>query len=245
MNVADLKANLETWSHYDWSKGGEEWSSAWGSSDALWHKVLLPRIERYVPADSVLEIAPGHGRMTHYLSGIAKRLSIVDMVPACIDACRKRFADKPHIAFFVNDGKSLDCVSDNSVDFVFSFDSLVHAEADVIDAYVRQLSRKMTPHATGFIHHSNLGAYNALLNKWIFGKPTHFRARSMRAELFVKSCRNAGLVCTHQELINWGGEQLSDCFSTFTREGSRFAEKFSIVENPNFMADAHRISAGK
>ena len=48
-------------------------------------------------------------------------------------------------------------VEDGSIDFVFSFDSLVHVEADVLDAYLDQLARKLTPDGVGFIHHSNMG----------------------------------------------------------------------------------------
>jgi hypothetical protein len=36
--------------------------------------------------------------------------------------------DESDVMFQVNDGESLAAVPDNSIDFVFSFDSLVHAE---------------------------------------------------------------------------------------------------------------------
>ncbi len=35
-------------------------------------------------------------------------------------------------------------VADRNVDFVFCFDSLVHADADVIQDYLRQLGRNLT-----------------------------------------------------------------------------------------------------
>lgn len=243
--MADISTNKQTWSSYDWSRGGEEWSDAWGGTEKLWKHVLLPRIKDFVPAENVLEIAPGRGRMTAFLVGLSKKLTLVDLVPDCIDSCKKRFADQTHISYVVNDGRSLACVEDNSLDFVFSFDSLVHAEADVMEAYVKELAKKLKPDGAGFIHHSNLGAYWALLNKYILGKPTHFRARSMKAELFVNYCENAGLKCTRQELINWGGDQLTDCLSTFTRLGSRFDKPYERTENPAFMADAARIATLK
>jgi CheY-like chemotaxis protein len=37
-----------------------------------------------------------------------------------------------HVTCFVNDGKSLAMLPDESVDFIFSYDSLVHAEADAV-----------------------------------------------------------------------------------------------------------------
>ena len=36
-------------------------------------------------------------------------------------------------------------IQDKSIDFVFSFDSLVHAEAEVIEAYLNQLAMKLQP----------------------------------------------------------------------------------------------------
>jgi hypothetical protein len=52
--------------------------------------------------------------------------------------------------FHVNDGRSLAAVADGSVDLIFSFDSLVHVEADVMLAYLEQLAHKLTPHGIGF-----------------------------------------------------------------------------------------------
>ena len=52
-------------------------------------------------------------------------------------------------------------VADRSVDFAFSFDSLVHADAEVLDAYAAELARTLAPDGVAFIHHSNLGAYRA------------------------------------------------------------------------------------
>lgn len=60
---------------------------------------------------------------------------------------------------YVNDGKSLAMVEDRSVDFAFSFDSLVHVEADVIAAYLNQLGKKLKPGGFTFLHHSNLESY--------------------------------------------------------------------------------------
>ena len=74
---------------------------------------------------------------------------VVDISERCIEACRQRFAAESHIAYHANDGRSLEMVADRSIDFVFSFDSLVHADADVIEDYLRQLGRKLTPNGVG------------------------------------------------------------------------------------------------
>jgi ubiquinone/menaquinone biosynthesis C-methylase UbiE len=125
----------------------------------MWRKSIYPRIKRLLPAATILEIAPGFGRCTAYLKNHCERLVIVDLSPKCIEACKRRFANESNISYYVNDGKSLDMIADRSIDFVFSFDSLVHAQADVMEAYVKQLAVKLKPSGQGFIHHSNLGSY--------------------------------------------------------------------------------------
>ena len=64
VTVATVDENQSFWAGYDWSRAGEEWSEGWGGSHAQWYGVVLPRIARFLPASSILEIAPGHGRWT-------------------------------------------------------------------------------------------------------------------------------------------------------------------------------------
>ncbi|MGH8591225.1 MAG: hypothetical protein ACREXX_18480 [Gammaproteobacteria bacterium] len=60
--MPDLQWNIASWNgSYDWSTGGEEWSEAWGGSEAQWFGSLYPRPRRRLPTGSILEIAPGWG----------------------------------------------------------------------------------------------------------------------------------------------------------------------------------------
>ena len=155
-----VKQNREYWNQdYEWTKQGEEWSAVWGGSEAQWFGAILPRIHAFVPTGTILEIAPGFGRWTTYLKKYCEYLAVVDLTEDCIKACQQRFASDSHINYYVNDGKSLAMIQDKSIDFVFSFDSLVHAEAEVIEAYLNQLAMKLSQNGIGFIHHSNLGKY--------------------------------------------------------------------------------------
>lgn len=255
--MPSVEQNLELWNKkYAWSDEGDEWSSAWGGTDWAWWTSLYPRVYPFLPAKTILEIAPGHGRFTKYLKNYCERLIIVDLSPNCIEACRKRFAGESHISYHVNDGRSLDMVPDGSIDFVFSFDSLVHADAEVMQDYIRQISRKLTDGGWGFLHHSNLGSYrlNASLagyaNKWkSLGKlltkigllvSPCWRASDMTADLFDQFCRQYGLQCMSQELINWGNYRfLIDSISIFrAAEDSRAARK--VIPNPGFMDEVER-----
>jgi hypothetical protein len=240
---------------YDWTRAGEEWSEPWGGSEAQWHGAILPRIARFLRAETALEIAPGYGRWTTYLRQHCDRLIVVDLSKKCIEACQERFAGDDRISYHVNDGRSLAMVEDESVDFVFSFDSLVHADPDVLARYAHELSRKLKPNGAGFIHHSNAGEYrryfravsvlegrplNALYKARIVDNPQS-RELSMTADRFDEFCELAGLQCIGQELINWNTRRLIDCLSSFTRASSRLAGPNRIVRNAGFMADARAI----
>lgn len=252
-----IERNISVWADYDWKQQGEEWSAAWGSSALQWRWSLLPRIEAFVPAGTILEIAPGFGRWTQYLKDKCDHLIAVDLSENCIQSCKQKFSEHSHVAFHVNDGKSLAVVPDGSVDFVFSFDSLVHAEADVLETYMAQLAKKLKPDGAGFIHHSNLGVYRRYYSvQRRLGLPTRakrmlfkygildndgLRAISMTAELFERYARQAGLQCISQEIVNWNGRRLIDCLSIFTPMGSKWTRPYKALKNPDFMGEARYV----
>ena len=201
----------------------------------LWWRGLLPRIAAHLPAGQVLEIGPGFGRWTQHLLTACNHLTAVDLTERCIAHCRRRFAMTPRFEAWTNDGKSLVMIPENSLDFVFSFDALVHAEAPILRAYLLQLGQKLKPGGTGFIHHSNLRAFvgeNGTLPSWLARR--NWRAESMSARLFREYCTEAGLQCVSQEIINWvsrsrradrhrisgAGLPLTDVLSTFERPES-------------------------
>jgi SAM-dependent methyltransferase len=238
---------------YDWKKAGEEWSEPWGSSPAQWAGTIFPRIRDCLPTGTILEIAPGFGRWTHYLKDYCNEFWAVDKSSECIEACRQRFASESHVHCCLNDGRSLSMIPDASIDFVFSFDSFVHPNRDVIEAYLRELGAKLKPGAKGFIHHSNFGQYaNTPRERLpeVLAKPlikakildwAHHRNPGMSAELFRTLCEQHGLHCISQELVNWRGRRLIDCLSLFVRSDSTPQNSTRIVRNPNFMREAARI----
>jgi SAM-dependent methyltransferase len=262
--MPSLQKNLRTWDEtYAWSRGGDDWSDRWGGTENLWSQILFPRISQFIPAYTILEIAPGFGRCTDYLKNYCHRLVVVDLSPRCVEACKKRFSTVSHITYHVNDGKSLAMIPDGSIDFVFSFDSLVHAEADVLESYIKQLAKMLKPNGTGFIHHSNLGSYPRLFNAFSravekalpfalgqllrrFNVVVGIAGRSrMTADLFARFCADAGLSCLNQELISWtNGQFLIDSFSTFTNQNVPGRET-TRTKNPTFARQlAGRVRRG-
>ena len=238
---------------YDWKEAGEEWSQPWGSSAAQWTGTIFPRIRECLPVDSILEIAPGFGRWTYYLKDYCRQLWTVDKSRECIAACQRRFASDSHVRCVLNDGLSLSMIPESSVDFVFSFDSFVHPDREVIEAYLRQLKTKLRVGGKGFFHHSNFGEYvNSPRERLpeVIAKPlikakildwAHHRNPSMTAEIFRSVCAQNGLHCVSQELVNWRGRRLIDCLSLFVRSDSAPENCTKIIRNPNFMREAARI----
>ncbi len=250
-----LEQNRQLWSEsFDWSHQGDRWSAKWGGVDMQWHGTLLPRIHAFLPTGTILEIAAGYGRWSQYLKDLCDHLILIDMQEHCIDACRQRFADETHIEFYVNDGRSLDMVADNSVDFVFSFDSLVHADSSVIEAYLEQLASKLTANGVGFFHHSNLGAYPHYFSlttrlpmsirdriyRYGLADKDHWRDPGMTAAKFCEIAARYGLQCIGQELVNWSAKRQIDCFTTFCKEGSVWSRPNVVVRNPRFMDEVRR-----
>ena len=248
-----------TWdSDSGWTAEGDEWSGAWGGTESLWWGTLMPRIHTWLPAGTVLELGPGHGRWSQYLKDRCERLILVDVAPQCIESCRRRFAGAENIAFHTGDGRSLPMVDDASIDFAFSFDSLVHAEADVMDAYARELARTLKPGGVAWLHHSNMGAYRRaaqvarrlpdplrkrLTIRGLVVNVYAWRAETARADLFADACRRAGLACVSQELIAWEyGRQLTDVISVVTPSGSPWERPLVSVRNPGFMDEARGLA---
>jgi SAM-dependent methyltransferase len=234
---------------YEWIAAGEEWSEPWGGSEPQWFGSILPRLHAFLPANAILEIASGFGRWSNYLKHHCRQLHLVDPAADCVEACRSRFAANPHVSCYINDGRGLEMIPNGSIDFVFSFDSLVHVQREILEAYLAQLTEKLTKEGRGFIHHSNLGEYASsitrrarkLVSKGKIVGSDHQRDPEMTARLFRQLCEQHGLKCLSQELLNWRGRRLIDCFSTIARKDSKWQAVSGPFRNPNFMLEADLI----
>ncbi len=218
---------------YDWKTAGEEWSETWGGSEAQWFGSLLPRLHRFLPAERILEIAPGCGRWTKFLLPGCREYLGIDLSAQCVAMCRQTFGDAKHAKFVVNDGLSLVDSRDCHFDLVFSFNSLVHAEADVIQSYVTQIIKKLSPNGVAFMHHSNLLAFGGTI-----GVPAGARAPSVSAANVANLIVNDGGKILIQEIINWAGEHTQDCLTLFCRADAFPSHEPVFLTNPNFMEEA-------
>jgi ubiquinone/menaquinone biosynthesis C-methylase UbiE len=196
----------------NWTIDGHEWSKSFGTTEELWNIEIFDKIKEF-RGKKILEIAPGFGRITQFLSILAGELIIVDLNPLCIEKTRAKL--KHHVlAYFVNDGKSIPKVRDNSQDLVFSFDTFVHMHANVTEDYVKEIYRVLKPGGQAFIHHSWLyGGSDESVNN-VAGRA------NMSPEQFKIFVENNNMEIVSQNIIqfeplnSWNG---TDCISMFRK----------------------------
>jgi len=126
-------------------------------------------------------------------------------------------------------------MADNSIDFCFSFDSLVHAELDIIESYCTQLVDKLTPTGVAFIHHSN-----ALKDPDRENPHHHNRALSVSSDLVKQIIESKGGSVLVQEEVNWGTTYRTDCFTTFAKRPF-MNQPYKLLLNNQFMEESELI----
>ena len=225
MTSNSVAENLNMWDQaHAWPEDGDEWKGqavVCGVDYDDWKQSLVERlIVPYLPKGAAaMEIAPGHGRWTGYLTERAGRLILVDLSPTCLEHCRERFAGRPDMEYFVTDGSSLPAGLDKQLDLVWSFDSFVHIHPNDIKGYLRDFMRVLKPGGLAVIHHGNRFHYTlglAGMRKW---GPTFtylYRLVSIGAQerldgwrspisgkMFARLAREAGLEVVEQ-FQRWG-----------------------------------------
>ncbi len=207
----NIEANIKTWGNPGaWEQAGENWSEAWGGTHRLYSDLIWPRIEEFmVPPGDIVEIAPGYGRITQFLLNDCWRFTGVDLNQNCVDHCKERFANEDHAEFLVNDGLTIP-VGDNCIDFVFSWDSLVHCSQDVVMSYITEVNRVLRRGGAAFLHHSTWATSGAPQNP-------HWRDESCSWIDILHHCDDLGLYSTF-ELSSWGYKDYkTDCFTTIRK----------------------------
>jgi len=238
--MTTIEKNYQIWnSEEHWEHGifgdreplldGEKWSRPWGHSRYQWLITILPRIYKNLPTKSILEIACGRGRWTQYLLPMSEMITLVELSENNIEYCKKRFINFSNIKYIKNDGKSLDGVNDNCIDFVFSYDSLVHSDEETLESYIKEISRVLKNNGEAFIHSSNLAG---IVDRDV--KNNHMRDNTCSAEKVIKFATKYKLNCYLQELIPWDNYHIEnkiyiDVYSFIAKTKNQASTK--IIEN--------------
>jgi ubiquinone/menaquinone biosynthesis C-methylase UbiE len=210
------------WDSYDWPQDGDEWTDQaafCGMPYAIWKQDLVAAfIFPYIGENStVLELAMGHGRWTPFLAQRARRYIGVDFGPSCVKFCRGRFANLANVRFHVNDGRTLPMIASDSVQFIWSFDSFVHIEADITDGYLAEFARVLSTGGRCVIHHPG----SPSLRQRVGGGRSE-----LTADLFADLANSYGLSVLRQ-VDSWGPGKRSNT--------KLFADCVSVLEKPTVL----------
>jgi len=159
----------------------------------------------------VVDLVAGHGRNRVRLQQYANQLFITDINQECIDLCKRRFEGNPKIRFLKTNGISLNGIKDESVTLVYTFDSMVHFDSDIVREYLSEFYRVLKPGGHCFCHHSNFTG-NPGGN---FTYSLHWR-NFMSKELFFHYSVKAGLQVVEQKVIDWSFPAI-DCLTVLQR----------------------------
>ncbi len=234
--MPNIDTNKMVWNEkYEWKDAGNEWSKAFKSADLQWYFFLYPRISYFLKKGNILEIAPGFGRWSKYLSTFANKYIGVDLAEKCINVCKEKFKSQKNMRFYLNNGKSLHMAKNDSLDLIFSFDSLVHADKDAMEPYIFEFAKKLKEGGYAFIHHSNLAMYTKDTNFNLNNIHTHWRSPEVDYSYIQELCKNNGLNCIQQELIPWSNRNIYlDCISIIKKDKNIKNYKTKVFELKDF-----------
>ncbi len=207
----------------DQFKGAPYYRIAEPDMNWQWESMIWPLIQD-LDFSCVVDLAAGHGRNSEKLRQYADKLIIVDINQECIDYCKQRFGQDKNITYVKNDGLSLGQIEDQSVTLVYSFDSMVHFDSDVIKEYLGEFSRILKVGGKCFCHHSNYTGNPG----GKFTQSPHWR-NFMSKELFAHYSLKVGLRPIQQKIIDWSESDL-DCLSILQKtEAAQTRPKISEV----------------
>ena len=219
---------------------GEDWSAPWGGTDSMWLTSIFPRISPFLPADRIVGIGYGNGRIARVLQAFTtSELVLFDFSDDCVEQCARVFGESSGTRCLKTDGRSLQGVADNSVDLIFSFYSLIDANAETMQGYLQECKRVLRKDGVAFLHHSNIGRYYRDKNSLVDKRLQPFAARrdiSIDADSVLDMATDNNLLCIKQECINWEmTDLLSDCFTTLVRlDSTKRTQGPQFINNPEF-----------
>jgi len=237
--MPSINDNLKMFGNYDWSRRGHEWSTEWASTPLLWQTELFPRLGFFLPAGSILEIAPGYGRITAHLLSYCEKLYGIDINQNCVDACNETFKGL-NCEFHKNDGLLFDMIPDNSIDFCFSWDSLVHVDDNVIRSYLVEIKRVLKDGGYAFLHHSNLAEYVSPAEN-VLVENLGWRSSGVSGDLVADEARRIGMRAVSTEKFVWSSNSFTDCISVLCNRSDDVGR--SVLYNPFIKDHAQYVRA--
>jgi len=108
------------------------------------------------PADTVLDLGCGIGRVTRYVAPLCREIWAVDVSETMLRFARERLAELPNVRFLVGRGISLPELETGSIDFVYSLLTLQHVEREHAFKLLRELRRLLRRGGRAYLTFPNL-----------------------------------------------------------------------------------------
>ena len=135
---------------------GYRWSKAWGNPLLQWYSTIYPRVVNCLPVQHIYEIGSGLGRWSEFLKNYCNYLTLSDVSDQSTRFLEKVYVNDKKVRVVKTIGNKI--VTKTKIDFLFSFDSLVHCDYDIVCDYIDEFELNASKESNYFFHHSNLAS---------------------------------------------------------------------------------------
>ncbi|MDQ2870940.1 MAG: class I SAM-dependent methyltransferase [Acidobacteriota bacterium] len=130
---------------------GEEWGSA-----EQWKEVFRRGVEPFLKPDAVVvELGCGGGKWSRMLAGRC-RLICTDISSEMLEGTRAAVGEGKDVEYRKLSGFDFGAIPARSVDFIFSYDVLLHVEPQVVFSYLLDAKRILKPGGVFLLHQINI-----------------------------------------------------------------------------------------
>lgn len=173
-------------------------------------------------SDRVLDFACGRGRMTNIVKDMCKEIICCDSSEEALAFCKNRFEKDNNVLYNISQSDGIH-LENESIDFIYSWDAMVHFSYKALDFYVNEFYRLLKKGGHAFIHHSNLvnsepfekdresGIWDGENKSDIWNENVGGRS-NISKEDFAFIATKHGFEIISQETIDWSAKNL-DCIS--------------------------------
>jgi SAM-dependent methyltransferase len=162
-------------------------------------KSIFPPLFAQLDLENVIELACGHGRHAELVAPRARRLTLMDIHPENLAACRERLAGFSNVSFVLGTGFGFTGIEDGRTTAIYCYDSMVHFAPDVVQAYLQDTARVLAPGGMALYHHSNRPSSEAHYSR------NPGARNDMTQPRFRAGAEAAGLAVVESTIIQWGG----------------------------------------
>lgn len=139
------------WGGVNDSEAKNKSGSVLGDYRKIKTEYLLPNIQ----GKTVIDLGCYSGKWTEQML-TAKKVIAVDITVHSFEYIKTMIAESfngmPEFEFYKTKGDELSGIPDQSVDFIFSMDSLVRSEKQILEAYIKEFKRVLKPDGKTCVH---------------------------------------------------------------------------------------------